>query len=89
MSFRCVGDRLLVKVLEQKKESAGGILLPESKTVERPHEGEVVATDGKTDKFKIGDIVCFGKYAGIKVRDLNGDERLSLQHDEILGFDEP
>ena len=92
MKIQPLADRIMVKVLEAKEVSRGGIVLPDS-AKEKPQEAEVVALgtgkkdeDGKRIPFevKVGDMVLVSKYGGTEVK--IGDEKFSLlREDDILG----
>jgi len=93
MAIRPLGDRLLVKRVQEEKETAGGIIIPDS-AKEKPIEGKVIAVgngkrgdDGKAVKLEVkkGDKVLFGKYAGTEVK-IEGEEHLILREDDILGI---
>jgi len=92
MKIRPLADRLVVKRIKQEEKSKGGIIIPDT-AKEKPIEGEVLAvgTGKLQDGGKIvplavrsGDRVLFGKYAGTEVK-LDGEERLILREDDILG----
>ena len=92
MAFRPLGDRVLVKRVEEEEKTKGGIIIPDS-AKEKPIEGMVVAVgngkvleDGTVRKLDIkpGDRVLFGKYSGTEVK-LDGEEALILREDDILG----
>ena len=92
MAFRPLGDRVLVKRVEEEEKTKGGIIIPDS-AKEKPIEGEVLAVgngkvleDGKVRALdvKAGDRVLFGKYSGTEVK-LDGEEALILREDDILG----
>lgn len=88
VAFTPLGDRVLVRRLEAKLVSTGGVLLPEI-AAERPAEGIVVAVgDGLPDKpmsLKEGDHVLFGKWAGVEAAALGADH-LIVKQDDILGI---
>jgi chaperonin GroES len=93
MNIRPLGDRLLVKRIEEEPKSKGGIIIPDS-AKEKPQEGEVVAVgkgkmleDGKVVplEVKAGDRILFGKYAGTDVK-IEGDEHLIMREDDVLGI---
>lgn len=76
-----LGERIVIKVIEDTEQTSGGIFIPES-AKEKPQKGEVVAVGlGKmNDKgerepmdVKVGDIVLYAKYSGtdIKLDDVN------------------
>ena len=89
-----LGDRLVVKPIEQEEVSAGGIILPET-AKEKPQEGEVLAIgpgrlddSGKRVKMEVktGDRVLYAKYAGTEVK-LEGDDKvLILKESDILAL---
>jgi chaperonin GroES len=87
-----LGDRVLVKAVEEKEQIKGGIIIPDS-AKEKPQEAEVIALGtGKKDdngkvipfEVKVGDKVLVSKYGGTEVK--IGDEKFSLlREDDILG----
>ena len=93
MKIRPLGDRLLVKRIEEEEKSKGGIIIPDS-AKEKPQEGKVVAVgkgkmleDGKMVplEVKAGDRILFGKYAGTDVK-IEGEEHLIMREDDVLGI---
>ena len=93
MNVRPLFDRVLVKRVEEQQKSKGGLFLPET-AKEKPSEGEVLAVgDGRRGddgeitalQVSVGDRVVFGRYAGTEIR-VDGEERLILREDEILGI---
>lgn len=92
MNIRPLGDRILVKRIQEEEKTKGGIIIPDT-AKEKPQEGRVVAVgkgkmteDGKllAPDVKAGDRILFGKYAGSEVK-LEGEEHLILREDDILG----
>ena len=92
MKIRPLGDRILLKRIEEEQKSKGGILIPDTAR-EKPQEGKVVAVgkgklleDGKLVPLEVkkGDRVLFGKYSGSEVK-LVGEEHLIVREDDILG----
>jgi chaperonin GroES len=89
---RPLGDRLIVRRVEEEEKTKGGIIIPDT-AKEKPQEGEVVAVgpgrleDGKRIPLdvKAGDRVLFGKYAGTEIK-LDGEEHLILREDDVLGI---
>lgn len=93
MKIRPLGDRLLVKRLEEEDKSKGGIIIPDS-AKEKPQEGKVVAVgkgkmldDGKMVPLEVkkGDKILFGKYSGTDVK-IEGEEHLIMREDDVLGI---
>ncbi len=90
MNIRPLGDRIVVRRLEEETKTAGGIYIPDS-AAEKPSEGEVVAVgNGRTAnngeliamEVKAGDKVIFGKYSGNEVK--VGDETLLIMREEDI-----
>lgn len=94
ITFKPLGDRLIVKPIEQEEVTAGGIIIPET-AKEKPQEGEVLAAGpGKLDdsgnrvkmEVKEGDRVLYAKYAGTEIK-LEGDQKvLILKESDILAL---
>ncbi len=91
MKLRPLGDRVIVKRLDNERQTASGIVIPESAT-EKPDQGTVVAVGpGKRSDdgtvlpldLKVGDKVLFGKYAGQSVK-VDGEEVLVIREEEVL-----
>ncbi|MDQ7829753.1 MAG: co-chaperone GroES [Armatimonadota bacterium] len=92
MQLRPLGDRVVVKPLEEEERTRGGIVLPDT-AKEKPQHGEVVAVGpGEWDEegkrrlpldVKVGDRVLFAKYAGTEVK-LEDQEYLILRQSDIL-----
>lgn len=92
MKIRPLQDRVIVKRVEEKEKTKGGIIIPDT-AKEKPMEGKVTAVgkgkileDGKIHPLdvKAGDRVLFGKYAGTEVK-IDGEEHLIMREDDILG----
>ena len=93
MKIQPLADRIVVKVLEAKEVTRGGIVLPDT-AKEKPQEAEVVAVgkgktadDGKAiaPEVKVGDKVLFGKYSGTEIT-VDGKELLILKEEDILAI---
>ena len=85
-----LGDRVLVKQIEEKEQVRGGIIIPDA-AKEKSQEAEVVAigsgklaSDGKRVAFevKVGDKVLMSKYGGTEVA--VGDEKYLLLREEDI-----
>ena len=86
-----LGDRIVIKVIEDTEQTSGGIFIPDS-AKEKPQKGEVVAVGpGKmNDKgerepmdVKVGDIVLYAKYAGTDIK-IDGTEYKILSVKDAL-----
>ena len=96
MAFRPLGDRVLIRRVEEEAKTKGGIIIPDN-AKEKPQEGEVVAAGpgardeaGKriTMDVKAGDRILFGKWSGIEVK-IDGEELLIMKESDILGLLDP
>ncbi|WP_297695542.1 co-chaperone GroES [Phenylobacterium sp.] len=96
MAFRPLGDRVLVRRVEEEEKTRGGIIIPDT-AKEKPQEGEVIAAGpGARDEtgkiqpldVKSGDRILFGKWSGTEVK-LNGEDLLIMKESDILGVLEP
>jgi chaperonin GroES len=92
MKFRPLGDRVLVKRVEEEEKTKGGIIIPDT-AKEKPQEGEVLAVGpGARDEagkrvemdVKVGDRILFGKWSGTEVR-VDGEDLLIMKESDILG----
>lgn len=86
-----LGDRIVIKVIEDTEQTTGGIFIPDS-AKEKPQKGEVVAVgEGKmNDKgerepmdVKAGDTILYAKYAGTDVK-IDGTEYKILSIKDAL-----
>ena len=92
MAFRPLGDRVLVRRVEEEEKTRGGIIIPDT-AKEKPQEGEVIAVgpgarddNGKIQPLdvKAGDRILFGKWSGTEVK-LDGKDLLIMKESDILG----
>jgi chaperonin GroES len=92
MQIRPLYDRIIVKRVEQQKQTASGIVIPDT-AGEKPEQGEVVAIgsgrllqDGSIRPLQVkpGEKVLFGKYAGQTVK-IDEQEFLVLREEDVLG----
>ena len=93
MSFRPLGDRVLVRRVEEESKTKGGIIIPDT-AKEKPQEGEVLAVgpgardeDGKRIPMdvKAGDRILFGKWSGTEVK-IDGEDLIIMKESDILGL---
>ena len=92
MKLKPLGDRVVVKPIEQEEMTAGGIVLPET-AKEKPQRGKIVAAgpgrveDGKRVELDVkeGDTVLFAKYAGTEIK-IEGEKVLILKESDILAI---
>ena len=58
MKLKPLGDRLIVKAVEEESTTASGIVLPDT-AKEKPQRGTVQAIGKKVENVKVGDLVLF------------------------------
>ena len=91
MNIRPLGDRVLVEPIEEKEQTVGGIIIPDS-AKEKPMQGKVIAVGKKTDKdgkeikfdVKKGDTVLLPKYGGTEIK-LDGKKLQLVREEDLLG----
>ncbi len=93
MKIRPLNDRILVKRLEEKEVTKGGIIIPDT-AKEKPIEGKVVAIgkgkvleNGTVRPLGVleGDRILFGKYSGTEIK-IEGEEFLMMREDDVLAI---
>ena len=93
LNLKPLGDRLIVKPIEQDEKTTGGIILPDT-AKEKPQRGTVLATgpgarddNGKRIALDIAvdDVVMYAKYAGTEIK-VNDDKLLILRESDILAI---
>ena len=92
MKFRPLGDRILVKRVEEETKTKGGIIIPDT-VKEKPMQGKVVATgagkrgeDGRLIPIdvKVGNVVLYGKWSGTEVK-IDGEDLVILNEADVMG----
>ena len=92
MSLKPLGDRLIVKAIDEDQTTASGIVLPDT-AKEKPQKGKVIAVgDGKWDDegekripldVAEGDEVLYSKYGGTELK-VDGEDVLVLRESDVL-----
>ena len=91
MKLKPLGDRLIVKAVEEEETTASGIVLPDT-AKEKPQRGKVlavgdgnVADDGKRVPIDVsdGDEVLYSKYGGTEIT-VDGEDLLVLRESDVL-----
>jgi chaperonin GroES len=92
MNLKPLGDRLIVKAIEEEETTASGIVLPDT-AKEKPQRGKVLAVgEGKWDEdgdkripldVAEGDEVLYSKYGGTEV-EVEGEDLLVLRESDVL-----
>ncbi len=93
MNLKPLGDRVVVKPIEQEEQTSTGIFLPET-AKEKPQQGKIVAAGPGARKesgeriamdVAVDDTVLYAKYAGTSIK-LDGEEYLILKEADILAI---
>ena len=91
MNLKPLGDRLIVRAIDEEETTASGLVLPDT-AKEKPQKGKVLAVgDGKLDddgkrvplEVSVGDEVLYSKYGGTEIK-VDGKELLVLRESDVL-----
>ena len=92
MKLKPLGDRLIVKPIDEEETTASGIVLPDT-AKEKPQKGKVIAAgEGRWDEdgekripldVAVGDVVLYSKYGGTEVK-YSGEDYLILSARRLL-----
>lgn len=91
MTIKPLGDKVVLKVIDDAQQTQGGIFIPDS-AKEKPQKGEIIAVGpGKTMDngerepldVKKGDKVLYAKYSGTDVK-MEGIEYKILSVKDVL-----
>jgi chaperonin GroES len=92
MKLKPLGDRLIVRAIEEEETTASGIVLPDT-AKEKPQKGKVLAVgDGKVNDdtgkrtpldVAEGDEVLYSKYGGTEIK-VDGEDLLVLRESDVL-----
>jgi len=92
MTVKPLGDRILVKRLEEE-DKIGSIIVPDS-AKEKSQKAKIIAVgEGKkTDEGKLislevrkGDKILIGKYAGTDIK-IDGEEYIIMKQEDVMGI---
>jgi chaperonin GroES len=93
MKLKPLGDRVLVKPVEEEETTASGLVIPDT-AKEKPQKGKVLAVgdgklddDGKRIKLDVskGDEVLYSKYGGTEIT-VEGEDLLVLRESDVLAI---
>jgi len=92
VSMKPLGDRVVVRPLEETEEMRGGLYIPDT-AKEKPLQGEIIAVGpGRFEKgervpmeLTVGQKVLYSKYAGTEVR-VGNDELLIIKESDVLAI---
>ncbi|MGI8801542.1 MAG: co-chaperone GroES [Solirubrobacteraceae bacterium] len=91
MKLKPLGDRLIVRAIDEEATTASGLVLPDT-AKEKPQKGKVLAVgDGKLDDegkripldVSEGDVVLYSKYGGTEIP-YEGEDLLVLRESDVL-----
>jgi chaperonin GroES len=92
MKLKPLGDRVIVRAIEEEETTASGLVLPDT-AKEKPQKGKVIAVgDGKWDEdgdkrvpldVSKGDEVLYSKYGGTEIK-VDGEDLLVLRESDVL-----
>jgi chaperonin GroES len=92
MKLKPLGDRLIVRAIEEEETTASGIVLPDT-AKEKPQKGKVIAVgEGRFDEdgdkripldVAEGDEVLYSKYGGTEIK-VDGEDLLVLRESDVL-----
>jgi len=92
MKITPLGDRIMVRRIEEEEVKKGSIIIPDT-AKEKPQQGEVIAVgkgrleDGKRIPLEVekGQKIIFGKYSGTEIS-VEGEEYLIMREEDVLGI---
>lgn len=93
LKIKPLGDKLVIKVVDETETTSGGIFIPDSAR-EKPQKGEVLAVgpgkvleNGNREEMdvKVGDVILFAKYGGTDIK-FNNVEYKILSIRDVLGI---
>ena len=92
LKLKPLGDRLIVRAIEEEETTASGLVLPDT-AKEQPQKGKVLAVgDGRWDDsadkripldVSEGDEVLYSKYGGTEIK-VEGEDLLVLRESDVL-----
>ena len=92
MKLKPLGDRLIVRAIEEEETTVSGIVLPDT-AKEKPQKGKVIAVGaGRYDDdgekripldVSEGDEVLYSKYGGTEIK-VDGEDLLVLRESDVL-----
>jgi len=92
MKLKPLGDRLIVRAIEEEETTASGNVLPDT-AKEKSQRGEVIAVgEGRFDDegekripldVAEGDTVLYSKYGGTEIK-VEGEDLLVLRESDVL-----
>ncbi|MCU0257617.1 MAG: co-chaperone GroES [Solirubrobacteraceae bacterium] len=93
MKLKPLGDRLIVRAIDEEETTASGLVLPDT-AKEKPQKGTVLAVgagprndDGERVALDVseGDVVLYSKYGGTEIK-VDGEDLLVLRESDVLAI---
>lgn len=86
MSFKPLGNRVLIEKKEELNTTSTGIIIPDS-AKEKPFQGKVIAVGqkAKDEGISEGDKILFSKYGATEVS-IDNKDYLIFNSEDILGI---
>ena len=85
MKLRPIGERALVKPVEQEEKTASGIVLPET-AKDKPQTARIISIGDLDDEgVNEGDLEVLARYSGTGIA-LDDEDYLILDADDLLGI---
>ncbi len=90
--IRPLGDRILVKRVDNAEKTASGLYIPDS-AQEKPQQGKVISVGKGRCKengtilpvdLKAGDTIIFGKYSGHEVK-VDSEDFIIMREEDVYG----
>lgn len=83
MKLRPTNGRILVRPLEAKDKTPGGIYIPDS-AKEKLLEGKITAiAEDVTDEVMVGDHVVYKEFSGTEIK-IEGQDHILFTEDDLL-----
>ncbi|RME31110.1 co-chaperone GroES [Candidatus Woesearchaeota archaeon] len=86
MKITPIGERVLIKPVEQEEKTKGGIYIPDTAKEERK-EGTVQAAgttkDGKPIPLKEGDHILYGGYSNEDI-EVDGEKYVIVEYKDVI-----
>ena len=84
-----LSGRAIIKPDSIEEKTKSGIVLPDTASKEKPHQGKVIAISENSKKdqsqVKIGDSVLYPEYGGDEIK-INDEELIVIEIDKILAI---
>jgi len=85
MKINPINGRVVVKPVEGKDKTPGGIYIPETAKEKQLNEGKVIAVaEDATDEVAVGDHVVYKEFGGTQI-EVGGEDLVLLTEDDLVG----